>query len=87
MEGHGHLLSFDSDAPEFSRGFEAGRIWTLLRERPDEPVAEYAHAVNAEMLMRMAEATGRQFEAEDLGDDWLEVRFAPAIAEREELGA
>ena len=79
MEGHGHncLLPFDSDDSEFARGFEAGRIWALLRAEPEAEVQEYAHASNAEMLLRMAEALGRGVQSSELDGDWIEVTFAP----------
>ena len=72
------LLPFDTDEPQFSRGFEAGRIWTLLSERPDELVEEVVHGANAEMVLRMAEAVDRPVVSEELGGDWLSVSFAPA---------
>jgi|GEM_PF-667005 len=78
MDGHSLLLAFDTDDREFVRGFEVGRIWALLRLAPDEPVEEYAHATNAEMILRLGEATGRQVESDELGGDWLFIRFAPA---------
>ncbi len=77
MDGHELLLAFDTDSAEFVRGFELGRLWATLRLNPDDPVEEYAHAINAEMLLRLAEATGRGVQSEELGDDWLFVRFSP----------
>ena len=67
MEAHGHrpLIAFDTDDPQFARGFEAGRLWTLLRERPDE-LEEYARAENAEMVLRLADATGRGVQSHDV---------------------
>lgn len=56
-----HLaLPFDTDNEEFVRGFEAGRIWTLMEENPEKLTALIFHAVNAEMVMRMLEAKGLQ---------------------------
>ena len=74
MEGHGLILAFDSDDPEFARGFEAGRLWSQLRGCPGQPVIELVHARNAELVFRMADATGRSVRGEDIGDDWLENR-------------
>jgi hypothetical protein len=71
------LVEFDSEHPEFARGFEVGRLWTLLRERPHEVVEEHAHGANAEMLMRLGEATARQVRSEELGEGWLLVTFDP----------
>jgi hypothetical protein len=78
MDGHSLLLPFDTDSPEFARGFEIGRIWALLRTNPDEPVEEYAHAANAEMLIRLGEATGRRVQSEELDSGWLLVSYEPA---------
>lgn len=68
---YGLVLPFDSDDPEFTRGFEAGIIW----ERTEEgPYSGLIHAENAEMVMRIAEARGMSFAAQDAGDDeWLNV--------------
>ena len=78
MNGHALLLSFDTDSAEFTRGFELGRLWALLRAEPDAAVEEYAHASNAEMLLRLGEATKRHVSSDELGNDWLLVRFGPA---------
>ena len=77
VDGYGCLLPFDSDHPEFARGFEAGRLWALLRAFPDEEVVEYVHASNVEMFMRMGEATGRRVSGEELDERWVAVTFAP----------
>ena len=76
MDGHGLLLPFDSDDPQFARGFELGHLWALLRELRDETVTELVHASNTEMLIRIAEATGREFAAKILDETWLEITFA-----------
>ncbi|HUZ41179.1 MAG TPA: hypothetical protein VMU68_07285 [Acidimicrobiales bacterium] len=67
------ICPFDSDDPEFVRGFEIGALWERLKSR--EPVTATIHATNIEMTMRIAEATGIAFRAEDLDDDWLQVEF------------
>lgn len=74
--GHLCLLKFDTDDAEFARGFEAGRLWALLRRGEDEEIVECIHASNAEMAMRLAEGTGRTVNAIDLGNDWLEATFS-----------
>lgn len=79
-ERYAPLLAFDTDDPEFARGFEAGRLWTLLRESPDEPIDANVSATNAEMVLRIAEATGRRVHSEELGLDWLHVRFGVSDA-------
>jgi hypothetical protein len=72
--GHTCLLSFDTDDPEFARGFEIGRLWALLRSSEDA-VVETTHASNTEMMLRLAEATDRRVRAVDLDDHWVEVTF------------
>ena len=86
MNAHGHasLITFDSDEPEFARGFEVGRLWTLLREYPGKRLEEYAHVANAEMLLRLADATGRTVQSEELDDGWLLVWFS--VAQEDETG-
>lgn len=74
-DGHTCLLAFDTDDGEFARGFEAGRLWALLRTTEDEVVAT-VHASNAEMILRLSEATGRHVQAVDLDETWIEATFA-----------
>ena len=73
--GHICLLPFDTDDAEFVRGFEAGRLWALLCVEEDE-VVETVHASNAEMMLRLGEATRRNVRAADLDENWVEVTFA-----------
>jgi hypothetical protein len=68
---HGLILAFDSDDPEFTRGFEAGQLWERLER--DGYAGQLIHAENAEMVMRMADAKGLAFRAEDLGHGWMRV--------------
>jgi len=65
------LLRFDSDEPEFTRGFEVGQIWERLKHESifDGPV----HAENAEMVMRIAEAVGCEFSGTHATDGWVHV--------------
>ncbi len=79
--GHACLLSFDTDSAGFARGFEAGRLWAVLQERPCDQVEELVHASNAEMVLRMAEALGRDVRSEDVDETWIAVFFAPAGVE------
>jgi hypothetical protein len=71
----GLLLPFDTADPEFARGFECGRLWALLRADPDTELSEYVHAANLEMLLRVAEATGRAVRTEDIDDTWVLATF------------
>lgn len=74
MEDVALLLGFDTDEPQFVRGFEIGRVWQLLRTDDDEHV-ETVHASNLEMLLRLAEATGRRVQTEDLDDTFVLATF------------
>lgn len=82
MADYGLLLPFDVDSPEFSRGFEAGRVWATLQmalcfdEFDVEPIA--VHASNAEMMLRIAEACGLHVTSVGLDDTWIEVTFKAA---------
>ncbi len=71
--GHSLVVAFDTSTPDFVRGVEVGRLWEQLKS--DEPVQQEVHASNAEMLLRMAEATGRSLKADDLDDTWLLASF------------
>lgn len=66
------LLAFDSDDPEFARGFEAGRMWERIKNDATT-WDEIVHASNAEMVMRMCESQDRSFRAENLDDDYVQV--------------
>jgi hypothetical protein len=76
----GILLRFDTDSPDFARGFETGRIWQLCRADPDEEIVETVHITNTEMLLRIAEATGRTCRAVELDDVFVEITFYPVPA-------
>lgn len=77
MDGFTCALQFDTSASEFVRGVEIGRLWEMLKLAPG-PVEEYVHASNAEMILRLAEATGRAVHSEDLDETWLFVTFEAA---------
>jgi hypothetical protein len=68
------LLEFDNESNDFTLGFECGRIWAILQLR-EEPFDCEVHAENAEMILRMAEATNRSVQSKELGDGWLTVMF------------
>ena len=77
MSGHALLLTFDTDELEFARGFEAGRIWAMLRAGQASAIVETVSAANAEMVIRMAEATGFTASCVEDDDDWLTVTLVP----------
>lgn len=65
-------LSFDTDSEDFVRGFEAGRIWTLMEENPDKLTGLIFHSVNAEMIMRMLEKKGLKLKVKFTSDEqWM----------------
>jgi hypothetical protein len=70
------LLAFDTDNEEFCRGFEAGRLWEILKS--GEEVSQTIHATNAEMAIRMCESLDREFSAEPLDDAWIDFRAEAA---------
>lgn len=66
------LLPFDTDNPEFARGFEAGRIWERIKT--DQTNWDTTiHNTNAEMVIRMCEIQDRIFRAEMVNDDYVNV--------------
>jgi hypothetical protein len=71
---YGLLLPFDADDPEFVRGFEAGRLWEMMKMVSEDGggFEQTIHATNAEMAMRMAEYLGVPFVA-DLDDAWIHL--------------
>lgn len=71
--GHSLVLAFDTDDPEFVRGFEAGRLWEQLKV--GEPFEQEFHSVNAEMVLRMAEELGVPYRAEIVDDRWMHGYF------------
>jgi hypothetical protein len=81
--GYSLLLEFDTPGSDFVRGVEIGRLWEQLKV--DGPVEQTVHACNAEMVLRLAEATGRAVTADPLDDEWLHARFdAPGeVADQE----
>jgi hypothetical protein len=71
---YGLILGFDSDDPEFIRGFEAGRLYEQIRD--GEPFTQTIHATNTEMAMRICETAERRFSADQLDDHWTELTVA-----------
>lgn len=68
------ILAFDTQDPEFARGFEAGRIWTLMTENPDALTGLIFHAENSEMILRMIEVKGLSLKAHFTDDkEWMRL--------------
>lgn len=75
-DGYSIALPFDTAGADFVRGIEIGRLWEMLKA--DEEIEEQVlHASNAEMILRVAEATERAVIARELDDCWLAVAFGP----------
>lgn len=79
-EGFELVLPFDSDDPEFTRGFVCGQAWQLLEL--DTPGFEMTiTSDNLYMFMSMADAKGYSIKMEETGKkasnledtDWLRV--------------
>jgi hypothetical protein len=64
------VLPFDTDDPEFGRGFEVGQMWSSLPGQRSFVV----HISNAEMVVRLAEYFGLTARSNELGD-LMEVTF------------
>lgn len=76
------VLEFDTDDPEFARGFTCGQIWQLMEL--DTPGIELTVPSNILwMCAAMADAKGYAFEGEELNTevpgledaDWVYVTF------------
>ena len=76
-ENYALALAFDTDEPEFARGVEIGRLWERLRVEPGL-VDEVVHLANAEMVLRIAEALGREVVSQEHDGTWMTVRFSTA---------
>jgi hypothetical protein len=75
------IVAFDSDDVEFTRGFEAGRVYATLKERRETCIEFQVHGTNAVMMERIAKATGYIIDAlddegtEEGETEWLTLRF------------
>lgn len=78
------LLPFDTDNPEFARGWEAGRMYEQVRSWADD-TAGYrlqiqAHWSNAEIAMRIGGLDSLTVSVEQIDDDWAVFYFERADA-------
>ena len=66
-------LRFDTDDPEFLRGFEIGVLWERLN------ASGWCHmavsASNAEMVMRVAQVAGCEFSGQEIGNDRISIEL------------
>lgn len=67
------VLAFDSDHPEFTRGFEAGMLYMSMGDKHVTKINQLIHDENAEMVIRMSEALGWDFVAQDMDNGWFQI--------------
>ena len=67
------IVHFDTDDPEFSRGFEIGILWERLSS--DGACHMAVSAANAEMVLRVAAAFDCVFSGQALADDMISVEL------------
>lgn len=82
------LMPFDTDDPEFTRGFEAGQLWARLeteRLRPEGLFTVLIHANNGEMAQRCATAHGFTLRMFPLDATWTEAQFERAEKEAPDI--
>lgn len=80
MDEHDYelVIAFDTDDPEFCRGFEAASVDSNCERFVDSHEDEHCetvHATNAEMMLRIAERHGLQVRCEELDERWITVIF------------
>ena len=71
---HTLLMAFDTDEPEFARGFEIGGLWAALSLAPDSH-SVLLHATNETMARRCAVAKNYTVQITPLDDCWIEAKF------------
>ena len=71
MAEFGLVLPFDTDDPEFVRGWEAAEVWRDLTTLPVWAVRyeRTVHTSNLEMVLRMAERSGWSIRPEAATDE------------------
>lgn len=69
------IFPFDSDHPEFARGWEAACLFMTLDNEKPRFMERTLHATNQEMVSRICEHAGYRFDVETLVEDWIVVRF------------
>ena len=67
------VLQFDSDDPEFQRGFEIGILWERLST--DGACHMAVSASNTEMVLRVAQAFDCVFSGQELADDQISIEL------------
>lgn len=64
---YGMLVAFTDESDSFVLGFETGQVWEAMA-RSDPFIERTVHAVNGEVLSRMARAQGYELTLEDAMD-------------------
>lgn len=77
-DGFSLLLEFDRNEPQFSFGFEIGRLWAIISETEEEYETE-VHTANAEMILRLAEAAERTVRTAEVGNGWMTAYFSERL--------
>lgn len=67
------LISFPDQSASFVHGFEAGRIWALMKDGKAVITETVSHE-NADLFSQMAARCDYDLTLKDLGDDWMELR-------------
>ncbi len=67
------VLHFDTDDPEFQRGFEIGILWERLSA--DGACHMAVSASNAEMVLRVAKVFDCVFSGQELADDQISIEL------------
>lgn len=69
------LMPFDTDHPEYSRGFELGQLWAALERRPDEHKCTMRDS-NTTMIVRTANYFKYHVQIVAVGYGWVDVTLS-----------
>jgi hypothetical protein len=65
-------MEFIEEAPLFAYGFECGRLWEQLKKA--ESFQQHVNAFNASQIVMMCEHHAREFQFEEMGHGWLNLK-------------
>lgn len=65
-------MEFIDESPAFAYGFESGRLWEQLKT--SNPFEQHVHAENASQIVMMCEHHQREYEFEEMGEGWLNLK-------------
>ena len=94
MSGYALVLKFDTDDPEFVRGWEMGTFFLTAKMTRGLGMTEFDHTIrtaNLEMALRVAEAEDWDLTVAEYGEDvpedaakeWTDVRLTVRVQEEE----